>query len=115
MRLRKSLEWATLFPALLFGRYFLPLVVVFFSLFVNLRMGAYVALCWYCIAVPCQCSVVTVLITEPMKYLFGRQRPCEEDIPNRVIPLRKDLTNPAFPSGDSAQVSLSSVLDSRRP
>ena len=54
MRLRKSLEWATLFPALLFGRYFLPLVVILFSLFVNLRMGAYVALCWYCISVPCQ-------------------------------------------------------------
>ena len=51
------------------------------------------------------CSVVTVLFTEPLKYLFGRRRPAEEDITRRVVPLRKDVSNPAFPSGDSAQVT----------
>lgn len=49
---------------------------------------------------------MTVLFTEPLKYLFRRNRPQEDDINNRVVPLRKDVTNPAFPSGDSAQVVL---------
>lgn len=46
MRLRKPLEWLVLLPALLFGRYFLPIVVIFFSLFINARVGLYIALCW---------------------------------------------------------------------
>ena len=50
-------------------------------------------------------SVVTVLFTEPLKYLVWRRRPAEEDINRRVVPLRKDVSNPAFPSGDSAQVN----------
>lgn len=49
-------------------------------------------------------SAFTVILTEPMKYLFGRDRPPEDDVSNRVVPLRKDVTNPSFPSGDSAQV-----------
>ena len=48
-----------------------------------------------------------------MKYLFGRQRPCEENISYRVVPIRKDLTNPAFPSGDSAQVWAVDSFDCR--
>ena len=60
-------------------------------------------------------SLITVIITEPMKYVFGRQRPCEESISRRVVPLRKDLTNPAFPSGDSAQVGFMGPVDCRRP
>lgn len=59
------------------------------------------------------CSLITVVITEPMKYLFGRQRPCEENISYRVVPIRKDLTNPAFPSGDSAQVGTVDSFDCR--
>lgn len=47
MRLRKPLEWLVLFPALLFGRYFLPILVILFSLFINVRMGLYIALCWW--------------------------------------------------------------------
>lgn len=47
MRLRKPLEWLVLLPALLFGRYFLPILVILFSLFINVRMGLYIALCWW--------------------------------------------------------------------
>ena len=43
MRLRKPLEWLVLLPALLFGRYFLPILVILFSLFINVRMGLYIA------------------------------------------------------------------------
>lgn len=44
------------------------------------------------------------MLTEPMKYLFGRARPDEAATVGRVVPLRKDVSNPSFPSGDSAQV-----------
>lgn len=59
-----------------------------------------------------KCSAMTVLFTEPLKYLFRRNRPQEDDINNRVVPLRRDVTNPAFPSGDSAQVSFINPYDS---
>ena len=52
------------------------------------------------------CSLVTVVLTEPMKYLFGRARPDEAATVGRVVPLRKDVSNPSFPSGDSAQVGV---------
>ena len=64
-------------------------------------MLVFVGMLFYYISI---LSVVTVLFTEPLKYLFGRRRPAEEDINRRVVPLRKDVSNPAFPSGDSAQV-----------
>lgn len=60
------------------------------------------------------CSLITVVITEPMKFVFGRQRPCEEEISQRIVPIRKDLTNPAFPSGDSAQVATDVFFEYRR-
>ncbi|KAK8806590.1 hypothetical protein WA588_003154 [Blastocystis sp. NMH] len=96
MRLKRPLEWIVLFPALLFGRHLLPLLVFFVSLFIDVRIGLYMGLC----------CVVTVLFTEPLKYLFGRARPAEDTISTRVVPLRKDVSNPAFPSGDSAQAAV---------
>lgn len=45
-----------------------------------------------------------------MKYLFGRARPDEDATVNRVVPLRKDVSNPSFPSGDSAQVPFEFAL-----
>ena len=104
MRLKKPLEWIVLFPALLFGRHLLPVIVISISLFINVRIGLYMGLCWCSFWPYLNYSVITVLFTEPLKYLFGRARPAEDEIQNRIIPLRKDVTNPAFPSGDSAQV-----------
>ena len=104
MRLKKPLEWIVLFPAHLFGRHLLPVIVISISLFINVRIGLYMGLCWYSFWPYLNYSVITVLFTEPLKYLFGRARPAEDEIQNRIIPLRKDVTNPAFPSGDSAQV-----------
>ena len=44
------------------------------------------------------------MITEPLKYLVQRERPRKQSTADRVLPIRDDLSNPAFPSGDSAQV-----------
>ena len=49
-------------------------------------------------------SLLCVVITEPMKYVFNRPRPRKQSIADRILPIRDDVTNPAFPSGDSAQV-----------
>ena len=65
-------------------------------------MLVFVGMLFYYISI---LSVVTVLFKQPLKYLFRRRRPAEEDINRRVVPLRKDVSNPAFPSGDSAQVN----------
>ena len=46
MRLKRPLEWIVLFPALLFGRHLLPLLVFFVSLFIDVRIGLYMGLCW---------------------------------------------------------------------
>jgi hypothetical protein len=45
------------------------------------------------------------LVTEKMKKAIGRERPSLSKIARRKFNLRGLLTNPAFPSGDSAQVS----------
>lgn len=45
------------------------------------------------------------MITEPLKYLIQRARPRKQSIADRILPIRDDVTNPAFPSGDSAQVT----------
>lgn len=95
MKLSRTLEWIVFLPGVLFGRHILPFLVVSISLFIDFHVGLYIGLC--CIA--------TVILTEPMKYLFGRARPDEDATVNRVVPLRKDVSNPSFPSGDSAQAA----------
>ena len=49
-------------------------------------------------------SVLTVLCTELIKALTKRPRPRKQSIAYRELPIRDDVSNPAFPSGDSAQV-----------
>lgn len=47
MRLNNKLEWLAFIPAVIFGRHILPLLVFSIALFIDLRMGLYVGLCWY--------------------------------------------------------------------
>ena len=49
-------------------------------------------------------SMLTVIISEALKNILRRPRPSKASISKRVLPIRDDVTNPAFPSGDSAQV-----------
>ena len=51
-------------------------------------------------------SLITVAITESIKNIIKRDRPRKKSIAHRSLPIRDDVSNPAFPSGDSAQVCL---------
>ena len=51
-------------------------------------------------------SLLTVIITETLKGLFRRPRPMKYAVAPRHLPIRDDVSNPAFPSGDSAQVRI---------
>ena len=55
-------------------------------------------------------SLFTVIITELLKVLTNRSRPRKQSIADRSLPIREDVSNPAFPSGDSAQVIQISIL-----
>lgn len=55
-------------------------------------------------------SMLTVLISEALKNILRRPRPSKSSISKRVLPIRDDVTNPAFPSGDSAQVAFTTDI-----
>lgn len=57
-------------------------------------------------------SMLTVLISEALKNILRRPRPSKSSISKRVLPIRDDVTNPAFPSGDSAQVAFPTDIQS---
>lgn len=62
---------------------------------------------------PFYSSLITVLFTESLKSIIQRSRPRKQSIADRSLPIRDDVSNPAFPSGDSAQVHNSVLIDSR--
>lgn len=62
---------------------------------------------------PFSSSLITVLFTESLKSLTQRSRPRKQSIADRSLPIRDDVSNPAFPSGDSAQVCNSVMIDCR--
>ena len=52
-----------------------------------------------------------MVITEPLKYVVQRSRPRKQSIADRLFSVRDDVSNPAFPSGDSAQVGIHCCYD----
>lgn len=46
MRLNRKLEWLVFIPGIVFGRHVLPILVCAIALFIDVRMGVYVGLCW---------------------------------------------------------------------
>lgn len=52
-----------------------------------------------------------MVITEPLKYVVQRSRPRKQSIADRLFFVRDDVSNPAFPSGDSAQVGIHCCYD----
>ena len=58
-------------------------------------------------------SGITVILTEFLKIITNRARPRKQSIADRSLPIRDDVSNPAFPSGDSAQVFQFSFLTNR--
>ena len=58
---------------------------------------------------PLSRSLLTVLVSEGLKNIFCRPRPRKQSVAERSLPIRDDVTNPAFPSGDSAQASVAAA------
>ena len=50
--------------------------------------------------------MLTVIISEFLKNTIRRPRPPKSSISKRALPIRDDVCNPAFPSGDSGQVTV---------
>ena len=68
--------------------------------------ACYYGLSWYFSLLSLFCSLLTVLVSEGLKNIFCRPRPRKQSVAERSLPIRDDVTNPAFPSGDSAQASV---------
>ncbi|MBZ0136287.1 MAG: phosphatase PAP2 family protein [Planctomycetes bacterium] len=87
-----ALDYLLAVPGMLFGSYLMPLTVLALSLWLGWRFGA----------VSVMTALTTVAVTGPLKHVFVRPRP-EPLKGARVFKLRKLVSNPSFPSGDSAQ------------
>ncbi len=93
------LDYALAVPGLLFGSYGMPVLI--------LALGAWLG--WRFAAVATMSTLTTLAITTPMKHWVNRPRPEPLEAP-RALKLRKLVSNPAFPSGDSAQAGSVTAL-----
>ncbi|KAK8817529.1 hypothetical protein WA538_004251, partial [Blastocystis sp. DL] len=100
MELSHNMEYYLVVPTMLFGRHVVPYLIVFSFLLFRLHVACYIGLsCLLC-----------VVITEPLKYVVQRSRPRKQSIADRLFSVRDDVSNPAFPSGDSAQAAVFSGI-----
>ena len=86
-------------PGMLFGSYVMPFTILALGFWLGWRFGT----------VCTMAAVTTVAITNPMKHWIGRDRPQPLEA-QRAIKIRKLVSNPAFPSGDSAQAGAITTL-----
>lgn len=93
------LDYALVVPGMLFGVYAMPVVIVALGLWLGWRIGALAALA----------SVATLAVTNPLKRIIGRPRPAPLEA-SRAFTLRSLVSNPSFPSGDSAQAASVATL-----
>lgn len=82
-----------------FGTYAMPLTMILIGIWLG----------WKVLLVGAAASLITVSITQGLKHLFGRSRP-DPLLARRRVKLRSLVKNPSFPSGDSAQAAVASVL-----
>ena len=99
MNLPTSTEYYLAVPTMLFGRHVVPYIVLI--AFILLRFHC---ACYY----GCSC-MLTVIISEFLKNTIRRPRPPKSSISKRALPIRDDVCNPAFPSGDSGQAAVFSA------
>lgn len=92
-------DYALVLPAMLFGSYVMPLTVLALGLWLGWKFGA----------VAVMTALTTVAVTNPMKHWIGRDRPQPLEAV-RAFKLRKLVSNPSFPSGDSAQAGAMIML-----
>lgn len=89
------LDYLLVAPGMLFGSYLMPLTILALGIWLGWRFGA----------VCTMAAITTVAVTNPMKHWIARERPAPLEAA-RAFKLRKLVTNPAFPSGDSAQAGV---------
>ena len=89
------IDYLFVFGAFVFGSKFMPITILISIFIVNISGFLFVG-------ISCTC---TVLITQFMKKLIGRQRPDPKTLAVKILDFRTRLTNYAFPSGDTAQVN----------
>ncbi|MCA8936605.1 MAG: phosphatase PAP2 family protein [Planctomycetes bacterium] len=94
-----ALDYLLVIPGMLFGSYVMPFVILGLGLWLGWRFGA----------VCTMAAITTVAITSPMKHWIQRERPAPLEA-QRAFKLRKLVSNPAFPSGDSAQAGAITTL-----
>ncbi|MCA8913609.1 MAG: phosphatase PAP2 family protein [Planctomycetes bacterium] len=93
------LDYVLVVPGMLFGSYVMPFTILALGFWLGWRFGT----------VCTMAAVTTVAITNPMKHWIGRDRPQPLEA-QRAIKIRKLVSNPAFPSGDSAQAGAITTL-----
>ena len=94
-----ALDYVLVVPGMLFGSYVMPLTLGALALWLGWQFGALAVMT----------ALTTVAISNPMKHWIGRDRPQPlESL--RAFKLRKLVTNPSFPSGDSAQAGAMIML-----
>ncbi|KAK8803799.1 hypothetical protein WA158_001493 [Blastocystis sp. Blastoise] len=96
LHFERFLEGLVLIPGILFGRHCFPYVIIAVFILCGQSIGLHMTIS----------SVLTVALTEILKYVFRRDRPHVDAVNNKLIHMRQYLNNPAFPSGDSAQAAV---------
>lgn len=89
-------EYVILTGASLFGHKLMPVSIIASAYIIGFGGAVFMALCSVC------CALVTTL----GKHFFGRIRPDPSLLSRRIFEIRSQFTNPAFPSGDTAQAAV---------
>lgn len=109
LKVTEGLEHTLAVPALLFGRHCVPFLILFSFIFLRFHYACYYGLSWFLKHSLLMCSLLTVMVSEVLKNIFCRPRPRKQSVAERSIPIRDDVSNPAFPSGDSAQAAVAAA------
>ncbi|MCC6465909.1 MAG: phosphatase PAP2 family protein [Planctomycetes bacterium] len=91
-------DYALALPGVMFGSYGMPGTVLALGLWLGAGFAVLVV----------AGALATVAVTGPLKVLLNRPRP--EPLLERRVRLRSLVSNPAFPSGDSAQAAMVTTL-----
>lgn len=96
-------DYVTIIPAMICGNHVMPFLVVFLTIiqyqYHGISFGGVLLLN----------VIFTVFITENLKIMTDRARPTHAHTRRRRFNVRGLLTNPSFPSGDSAQGAVVAV------
>lgn len=93
------LDYLLVVPGMMFGSYLMPVTLSLVGLYLG----------WKFTLVGLAACLATLAITDPLKHWAARPRPQPLEAPRR-IPLRGLVKNPSFPSGDSAQAAMITMM-----